>query len=91
MRKPSPQTLRVLIVLRESPDPMTGYTVMKETELRSGIVYPILSRLEDRNLVSSKELQDASGKSRRVYSLTREGKSYAASCIKRISYDYAFG
>jgi DNA-binding PadR family transcriptional regulator len=70
----------VLRLLNESP--MHGYQIIHEIEERSGgawkpspgSVYPTLQMLVDEGLLESKET-----KGRRTYSLTAEGKDFAAS------------
>lgn len=47
-------------------------------ELKAGTLYPLLHSLESKGFVSSYEEAAPGGKSRRYYSLTREGKKYAA-------------
>lgn len=47
-------------------------------ELKAGTLYPLLHTLESKGYVSSYEETASSGKSRKYYSLTREGKKYAA-------------
>ena len=42
-------------------------------ELKAGTLYPLLHGLEEKELVKSYE-QEASGKTRKYYSITREGK-----------------
>lgn len=44
-------------------------------ELQEGTLYPILYRLEDRGLVSSKIKLAPNGKERRYYSVTKKGNS----------------
>lgn len=43
-------------------------------EMQEGTLYPLLYRLENKDLVKSTVKQAASGKSRRYYSLTAKGK-----------------
>ncbi len=47
-------------------------------ELKAGTLYPLLHTLENKGYVTSYEEEAHGGKSRRYYSLTREGKKYAA-------------
>lgn len=47
-------------------------------DLKAGTLYPLLHTLESRGYVNSYEETASGGKSRRYYSLTREGKKYAA-------------
>ena|SRR5581483_4503716 len=70
----------VLGVLRDGP--AHGYAVIEELRVRSegafelaeGTVYPVLHRLEADGLLSS-SWTTAGGRKRRVYRLTRRGRS----------------
>ena len=70
----------VLAVLREGP--AHGYAVIEQLKERSdgafdlpeGTVYPVLHRLEAEGLLSS-AWSTVSGRRRRVYKLTRRGRS----------------
>ncbi len=72
----------VLAILRE---PAHGYAVIEELKRRSGgefalpegTVYPVLHRLEADGLLES-SWSAASGRRRRVYRLTRRGRSALA-------------
>jgi DNA-binding PadR family transcriptional regulator len=74
----------ILAVLVEKP--MHGYEVMQQLEERSGgmwrpspgSIYPTLQLLEDQGLVRSEEVEG-----RRVFSLTDEGKTEAATIVER--------
>ena len=48
-------------------------------EFQEGTLYPLLYRLEDRGLVKSYKTQAPSGKERRYYSITKDGRSFLAS------------
>jgi PadR family transcriptional regulator, regulatory protein PadR len=43
-------------------------------EWQEGTIYPALHKLEDKELIRGQWIEAASGKKRRVYSLTSEGK-----------------
>ncbi len=45
-------------------------------ELKAGTLYPLLHAMEDKGYVSSYEETAPSGKNRKYYHLTREGKRY---------------
>ncbi|HEV2592788.1 MAG TPA: helix-turn-helix transcriptional regulator [Gaiellaceae bacterium] len=70
----------VLATLAEGP--AHGYAVIEELKRRSGgafdlpegTVYPVLHRLEAEGLLAS-EWSDGTGRKRRVYRLTRRGRS----------------
>lgn len=47
-------------------------------ELKAGTLYPLLHAMEDKGYVSSYEEEAPSGKNRKYYHLTREGKRYVA-------------
>jgi PadR family transcriptional regulator PadR len=71
---------RVLRVFLDDPvAPRYGYDLMKAAALPSGTLYPLLSRLETRGLVTSAwETPQAEGqRPRRYYQLTAEGVQVA--------------
>ncbi|HZQ82213.1 MAG TPA: helix-turn-helix transcriptional regulator [Gaiellaceae bacterium] len=73
----------VLAALRDGP--LHGYAIIEELKRRSdgvfdlaeGTVYPVLHRLEADGLLSS-AWSNTSGRRRRVYRLTRRGRSSLA-------------
>ena len=72
----SAQTLAVLAALAARPsDWRHGYDLARETELKSGTLYPILVRLADREIVQARwEEDEPSGRPRRhLYRLTSDG------------------
>ena len=77
MNRPSKQVLQILYSFLSSNTEATGYEIMKLTSVSSGVVYPILGRLEEAGLLkrctypSKKE-----GKQIIKYSLTKTGKDY---------------
>jgi PadR family transcriptional regulator len=76
----SPQTIRVLEALCAEPSAWRhGYTLAKQTGLKSGTLYPILVRLADRGLVeASWEDEHVPGRPRRhLYRLTADGLAAA--------------
>jgi PadR family transcriptional regulator PadR len=76
----SPQTVCVLAALCAEPSVWRhGYTLAKQTGLKSGTLYPILVRLADRGLVeASWEDKHAPGRPRRhLYRLTAAGLAAA--------------
>ena len=80
MRRPSPQTQRVLDALYERPDRWWhGYELAKSVDLKSGTLYPILIRLGDRGFLDHHwETPEPGARPRHVYRLTSSGKTYAA-------------
>ena len=77
----SPQTTYVLAALYAEPSAWGhGYTLAKQTGLKSGFLYPILMRPADRGLVeASWEAEHVPGRPRRhLYRLTADGLAAAA-------------
>lgn len=82
----SAQTLLLLNALLE--DRLSwqhGYGLSKETQLRSGTLYPILMRLCDRGWLESKwqQPEEAGRPPRHLYRLTAKGAAYALEQIAR--------
>jgi DNA-binding PadR family transcriptional regulator len=76
----SPQTLLVLALLLESPRSWHyGYGISQATGLRSGTLYPILSRLAEMGWLETKWTQPESGgrPPRHTYRLTSVGAKTA--------------
>ena len=71
-----------LILATLAAGPAHGYAVIEQLKRRSGgafelaegTVYPVLHRLEAEGLLAS-SLSEAAGRKRRVYRLTRRGRS----------------
>jgi PadR family transcriptional regulator, regulatory protein PadR len=79
-RKPSAQTVAVLLALSESPSKWRyGYDLSQETGLKAGSMYPILMRLADRGLLeTSWESDPPVGRPpRHLYRLTGTGRAAA--------------
>jgi DNA-binding PadR family transcriptional regulator len=79
-RRSSAQTLSVLEALLTQPRAWRhGYDLSVETELKSGTLYPVLMRLNDRGFLDSKwEESELPGRPpRRMYRLTSAGLVYA--------------
>lgn len=74
-RAPSAQTISVLRALSAEPSRWRyGYELGTEVGLRSGSLYPILMRLEDRGLLEAAWEQTRPGKPpRHLYRLTAAG------------------
>ncbi len=74
-------SLSMLILRLLDEKDMYGYEMIETLrrrsdnvfELKAGSLYPLLHGLEEKNLVTSYE-DDSSGKTRKYYHLTREGK-----------------
>src|ERR1700730_17543163 len=75
----SPQTLQVLDAFLEDPqDWKYGYDISRNTELKSGTLYPILLRLPERKrLEASWETAEIGKPPRHMYRLTPDGLRYA--------------
>jgi PadR family transcriptional regulator PadR len=62
-------------------DETYGYELSKATGLASGVVYPILRRLEDEGLIESRWEEiagaDSNSRRRRFYKLTGQGRRVA--------------
>jgi PadR family transcriptional regulator PadR len=73
--------LDMIVLAALAAGPAHGYGVIQEIRSRSGgafdlpegTVYPVLHRLEEAGLLSSRWTVGESGRKRRVYSLTRRG------------------
>jgi PadR family transcriptional regulator PadR len=79
---------RVLRVFLEDPvAPRYGYDLMKAARLPSGTLYPMLSRLQDEGLVTSRwedRAADGSGRPpRKYYQLTGDGVRVARAELAR--------
>lgn len=80
-RRPSPQTLKVLVALAATPRSWRyGYELGMEVGLPSGSLYPILVRLCDRDLLEAKweDRQPPGRPPRHLYRLTSAGLEYQA-------------
>src|SRR5436189_73222 len=81
-RRPSAQTLAVLLALAEDPGRWRhGYDLCAELGVQAGSMYPILIRLTDRGLLeTSWETERVPGRpARHLYRLTAAGRAYANS------------
>jgi DNA-binding PadR family transcriptional regulator len=79
----SRQTLVLLRALLEAPsDFQYGYDLSRRAELKSGTLYPMLMRLNQRHWLETKwEFADALGRPRYMYRLTTEGRRRARAAI----------
>lgn len=83
----SAQTLAVLTALAARPsDWRHGYDLARETELKSGTLYPILVRLADREIVQACwEEDEPSGRPRRhLYRLTSDGLATTTAALAAV-------
>jgi len=84
-RTPSPSTRKTLNALMAQTDiPHYGYSLMKETGLKSGTLYPILMRLKTRGYLKAEwDLSSPTGRPpRQHYELTPLGINYACDAVK---------
>ena len=73
--------LEMIVLAALASEPAHGYGIIQEIRRRSGgafdlpegTIYPVLHRLEEAGLLSSRWTDGAAGRKRRVYSLTRKG------------------
>ena len=79
----SGNTAMLLLKLLENKD-MYGYEMIEELseksknvfELKAGTLYPLLHTLEKKKYVSSYDVQSESGRARRYYNITPNGKKH---------------
>ncbi len=79
----SPQTLRVFEALLHEPAVWRyGYDMSRETELKSGTLYPVLMRLAERRLLETRwEAAEPGRPPRHMYRLTTRGAELARAKI----------
>ncbi|MGB6430865.1 MAG: helix-turn-helix transcriptional regulator [Candidatus Acidiferrales bacterium] len=79
----SPQTLRVLEQFIERPAAWRyGYELSRETDLKSGTLYPILMRLARHSLLETKWVLTEDGvPPRHIYRLTAKGVAVARASL----------
>ncbi len=80
-RMPSPQTTKVLVALARQPEAWRhGYDLAVEVGLKSGSLYPILMRLDARELLDAvwEEHPPPGRPARHLYRLTGQGLALAA-------------
>ena len=79
-RRPSPQTIAVLLALAEQPTTWHyGYELCQQLGLKAGSMYPILMRLADNGMLETDwEKQPPTGRPpRHLYRLTGAGLEHA--------------
>ena len=79
-RRPSAQTVAVLLALSEAPATWRyGYELCQQLDLKAGSMYPILIRLTDRGLLETTwETDTPAGRPpRHLYRLTGPGRAMA--------------
>jgi PadR family transcriptional regulator PadR len=85
MTAPLERVLRAF--LADPADPRYGYDLMKAAGLKSGTLYPLLSRLEDEKLVTSawETPQEDGQRPRKYYRLTAHGAEVARLELAQLS------
>lgn len=81
VRRPSPQTVAVLLAIADEPDRWChGYDLCRRLGLKAGTVYPILIRLAERGYVETSWEQDVppGRPPRHLYRLSAAGVEYVA-------------
>ncbi len=83
-RRPSSQTVSVLVALLESPsDWRYGYELSRLLGVPSGTLYPILMRLTDREHLETRwsEPETPGRPARHMYRLTISGRPWASAAV----------
>ena len=80
----SSQTVRVLDSFLSQPSEWRyGYDLSRETDLKSGTLYPILMRLADRRWLETRwEVAEPGKPPRHMYRLTPDGLGQAREAVK---------
>lgn len=78
MRRSRQTALVLAEFLQRQPDWLYGYDISRNTELKSGTLYPILIRLAEHQMLETAwEAAEPGRPPRHLYRLTREGLQYA--------------
>ena len=87
MRMTAPLERVLRAFLADPADPRYGYDLMKAAGLKSGTLYPLLSRLEEEKLVTSawETPQHDGQRPRKYYRLTAKGAEVARLELAQIS------
>jgi PadR family transcriptional regulator, regulatory protein PadR len=79
--------LRILQVLLSSTQECYGLELMKSAKVSSGVLYPMLARLEDKGIIEGRwediDESEEGRRRRRYYRLTGEGETVASESINR--------
>ncbi|HET9743730.1 MAG TPA: helix-turn-helix transcriptional regulator [Terriglobales bacterium] len=80
----SPQTVLLVRALLQAPSEWRyGYDLSRETDLKSGTLYPILVRLSERGWLETRwEHAQENSKPRHMYRLTADGRAKARATLK---------
>lgn len=84
-RRPSPQTVAVLLALAEQPTTWRyGYELCQQLGLKAGSMYPILMRLADNGMLETgwEEERPSGRPPRHLYRLTGPGLEHARQLAK---------
>lgn len=77
--------VQFLLLLLLNEEPMHGYQLadelqsrgyVREGRFKTGSLYTILNRMEQRGILTSTQEESESGRPRRVYSVTEDGRGY---------------
>lgn len=85
-RRPSRQMLSLLAALADGPQQWRhGYDLMKEADILSGTLYPLLMRMTEQGLVEAewREPVQQGRPARHVYRLTAAGIALAQEVVER--------
>lgn len=80
-RAPSKATRLALAALLEAPEGLYGYELIQTAGISPGTLYPMLARLEDQGLLTSRWQEASVGgrPPRHVYNLSKRGRVFAMS------------
>lgn len=87
--KLSPLEYMILLVLKDQP--MHGYDIMHCLndimgdlwEAKSGTIYPILSKMKDRDLLEEETVKSPAGPSKKMHSLTAKGETLLDTTLRQ--------
>ena len=77
--------VQFLLLMLLNEEPMHGYQLAEELQTRgyvregrfkTGSLYTILNRMDNKEILTSKHEKSESGRPRRVYSITEDGRSH---------------
>ncbi len=82
---PERSWVQFLLLMLLNEEPMHGYQLAEELQTRgyvregrfkTGSLYTILNRMDNKEILTSKHEESESGRPRRVYSITEDGRSH---------------
>lgn len=77
--------VQFLLLMLLNEEPMHGYQLnevleerklVREGRFKTGSLYTILNRMEEKGILTSTQEESEEGRPRRVYSITKEGKTH---------------